>query len=307
MNISDTGMTIEQFNEEFLNIVDDPSKEKKASVAGSRFVRMKLREEGVMRRYFGELMEPVTHEDTRYQIDPNHSDSGYMLLDREPDSYALKLTMRGEPTGEYIQADKWIVPFKKFMSPVWEKNEMELKNIRMPITEVIRHNVILDMQEEEDTHFFKVLDSAITQTDNVINVTDTYFRKKHMKALFNMIDTNRLKADTLVMARPTLNDVYEWDYTEVGNLISRVTEDGVDELGLGGKRLITTSNTDVIPRGEIYAMTSPEFAGSAFELGDPRFWMQKKKDLLRMSSWFYSGFNLGNIKSVAKIVLADEE
>lgn len=300
-------MSVEQFNEEFLDIIDDPGKIKEASVAGSRFVRMKLREEGVMRRYFGELLERVSTEDTRYQIDPENSDSGYMLLDREPDSYALKMTMRGEPVAEYIQGDKWIVPFLKYASPVFEKNEMELRNIRIPITDIIRSNVILDMQQEEDTYFKRIVDAAIEQTGNSFTSQEQYFVKDDLTELFNMIDDNRLESAVIMMARPTLNDAYKWNFTEIGNLIETIVQDGVKQMRLGGKKLITTSNTDVLKRGEIYVFTEPEFFANAFTLGDPTFWMQKDKDILKMSSWYYAGFNIGNIKSCAKMELAPQE
>lgn len=298
-------ISAEQFNENFMNIIDDPAKIKEAAQAGSRYVRMKLREEGVMRRYFGDLMERVTTEDPRYQIDPENSDSGYMLLDREPDSYAMKMTMRGEPEAEYIQGDKWIVPFLKYGSPVFEKNEMELKNIRIPITDIIRQNVILDMQQQEDQYFFKIIEAAVNMTGNVYNSTKSYFQKDDLTKLFNMIDTQRLSAATIVMSRATLNDAYQWNHTEVGSLIETVVEDGVEQLRLGGKRLITTSNTDVIKPGNVYVFTQPEFFGSAFTLDDPTFWMQKDKDVLKMSSWYYAGFNIGNVKSVAKMQLSD--
>ena len=299
-------ISVEQFNEEFLELIDDPKLEKEASVVGSRYVRMKLREEGVMRRYFEDI-ERVTTEDNRYQIDPDNSDSGYMLLDREPDSYALRLTSRGEPTGEYIQGDKWIVPFQKYASPEWEKNEQELRNIRIPITDIIRQNVVLDMQEEEDLDFKNKLNAAIEISENEYVTTNDAFYKDDLTKLFNMIDHNRLKSHTIIMARPTLNDIYGWDYSEVGGLVTDAVENGVDDSRIGGKRLITTSNTDVIKPGEIYVLTAPEFLGESFDLHDPKFWMKKDKDMISMSSWYYNGFNIGNYKSVGRMVLADSE
>src|SRR5690606_22664884 len=159
-------ITVEQFNEHFLSLVEDPSMVKQAQQAGARFIRQKLREEGVMRRYFGDAFERVTTEDPRYQIDPGNSDTGYLLVDKEPNSYALRMTFRAQPQAEYIQGQKFIVPFAKYESPVFEKNEMELRNIRMPITDVIRSNVLLDLQEQEDRYFFEVLDTAIQVTGN---------------------------------------------------------------------------------------------------------------------------------------------
>jgi len=263
---------------------------------------MRLREEGVMRRFFGDI-ERVTTEDTRYQIDHENSDTGYMLLDREPDSYALRLSMRGEPTSEYFRGDKWLIPFEKFASPVFEKNEMELRNIRIPITDIIRTNVILDMQQEEDIKFFKKCDAAIALSGNLYNSTNSEFKKDDLTKLFNILDINRLKADTIIMHRATLNDVYQWNHTEVGGLITNIIENGVEQQRIAGKRLITTANSDVIAPGHIYVTTEKDFFGEAFDLGNPTFWMQKDKDLLKMASWYFTGMNIGNYKAVGKMVL----
>ncbi len=211
---------------------------------------------------------------------------------RRPDSIAARtvLTFLRAVFDENYQKGNWHLDPEK----------------EMYIRRSFPENVVLDMQEKEDNYFFKILDAAVNLNGNEFNSTSDYLKKDDFNTLFNMIDTKRLKADTLVMHRATLNDAYRWNYTEVGGLITRSIEDGVEQLKLGGKRLITTSNTDVIDPGVVYVATSPEFFGSAFELGDPTFWMQKDKDLLRMSSWYYAGFNLGNYKSIGKMVLNTE-
>ena len=58
-------VSTEQFNEHFMSIVEDPSMIKQATEVGSQFIRQKLREDGVMRRYFGDAFETVTTEDPR--------------------------------------------------------------------------------------------------------------------------------------------------------------------------------------------------------------------------------------------------
>lgn len=296
-------ISVEQFNERFMSVVEDPSMIKQASMAGAQFIRQKLREDGVMRRYFADDFERVTTEDPRYQIDPGNSDTGYLLVDKEPDSYALQMTFRGQPQAEYIQGDKFIVPFSKFQSPVMEKNEMELRNIRMPITEVIKVNLLYDLQEKEDKYFFSVLDAAAASTNSVIQDTRTGITKNGLKNLFNRIETKRLRAETLIMSAVTLNDMLEWQHQDIGERVGAVVEQGIPYTTLFGKRLITTSNVDVIEPGVIYALVNPHWLGIAGTLGDPTFWIQKQMDLLRMSCWYYGGFNIGNVRGVAKLTL----
>lgn len=298
------GMTTEQFNENFVNMIDDPNFVKEASMRGAQYVKLKLREEGIMRRYFGDDMEPVTPEDPRYQIDIENVDSGYMLLDREPDSYALKMNFRGEPTAEYIKSDKWIVTFLKYISPEFQKDEAELRNIRIPITDLIRKQLVFELQQQEDLYFKKVIDTAIATTGKLHTSTSNYFKKDDLTELYNMIDDDRLEATTVIMARATLNDAYKWNHSEVGTLVKEVWDNGVKTLTLGGKKLILTSNRDVIKRGEIYTLTDTDYFGAAFTLGNPTFWMQKDKTLLKMATWYYAGFNIGNVRSVAKMELS---
>ncbi len=300
-------ISIEQFNEHFMSIVEDPSMIKQAQQAGSQYIRQKLREDGVMRRYFGDYMERVTTEDPRYQIDPGNSDTGYLLIDKEPDSYALQMTFRAQPQAEYVMGDKFIVPFAKYQSPVFEKNEMELKNVRMPITDVIRVNVLYDMQEKEDLYFKNVLDTAIETTDNLVTSGEELLNKSDLRKLINMVETKRLRVEALVMALPTLNDALEWQHNDIGDTVSRVVRDGVPYDTLFGKRLITTINTDVLKPGELYALVAPDFLGVAATLGDPTFWLQKQMDLLRMASWYYAGFNIGNVRGIARLELASYE
>ncbi len=292
----------QQLNQGFIEIMDR-GMEKQASQAGAQYVKMKLRQEGIMRRYFGEV-ERVTEHDDRYQIDHNNTDTGYMLLEKEPDSYAMRLTAKGQPDGHYIQGNKYQVPFEKFTSPKFEKNEMELRNIRMPITEVIRKNVVLDMQEEEDGKFFNKLNASIEETGQIYTTTEEYFSKNDVTSFLNLIDVNRLRTDCIIMHRSTLNDIFKWNHLDVGDLITKVIENGVERQKFAGKELITSINTDVIKPGEIYGLTSPDYLGAAFDLGDPQFWMQKKEDMFRMSSWYYNGFNIGNTKGVSKMVIA---
>lgn len=300
-------ISVEQFNENFFSLLDDPSRVKEAQQAAARFIRQKLREEGVMRRYFADSFERVTTEDPRYQIDPENSDTGYLLVDKEPDSYALKMTFRAQPQAEYVMNQKFIVPFAKYISPVFEKQEMELRNIRMPITDVIRANVFLDLQEKEDNYFFQELETALQINGNHLQLPNKYLVKANLETLLNMIETKRLRVAAFLMADSTLNNTLRWEHNDIGDVVERVVEQGVVWRTLFGKKLVTTVNTDVIPYGEVWALVSPEFLGVAAMLGDPTFWLRKHMDLLQMASWHYMGMNIGNVRGVARIRLAPSE
>ncbi len=299
-------ITVEQFNENFMSLIDDPAMFKKAQVAASQYVRMKLREEGVMRRYFNDLMERVTVEDPRYQIDPENADTGYLLIDKEPDTYALRMTYRAQPRAEYIMGQKFIVPFAKYESPVFEKQEMELRNIRMPITDVIRSNLVYDLQEAEDKYFLKVLETAIEVTENQVVSDEGELSKRALKNLLNKIESDRLRVDAFIMSQTTINDALTWEHSDIGDEVREVVINGVKWPTLFGRRLVTTTNSDVLPKGVVYALTAPNFLGTAATLGDPTFWLKKEKDMLQMAAWYYAGFNIGNIKGAARLILTGD-
>ena len=70
-----------------------------------------------------------------------------------------------------------------------------------------------------------------------------------------------------------------------------------------GKKLIVTNKGDLVPEKSIYAFAAQEFLGKFFILNDTKFWVEKKRNLIKWSAYETLGMGIGNIQGVAKITL----
>lgn len=128
----------------------------KVSAAGGTFIQEKIRESSFARRIIppkqalAEHLQRRTTEDTQYFLD-----------DLEPDSMAMEINMRGEPTKVYSEGDRYEIPFSTISTPRFTKAEDELRSYRMPFTAVIEQNSIKDLQEIEDTAFMRHVRSGL--------------------------------------------------------------------------------------------------------------------------------------------------
>ena len=253
-----------------------------------------------MRRYFGDAFETVTTEDRDIKSTKN-SDTGYLLIDKEPESYALQMTFRGQPQAEYITGSKFIVPFSKFQSPVMEKNEMELRNIRMPITRIIQTNLLYDMQEQEDLYFKSILDTAVTVTSNAATSSSERLTKADLRELINLVE-QAVAYRSVHHGTTTLNDALEWQHNDIGDTVSEVVEMACPTTlcsGNASSPLQTPMSLNTVK----LRFGGTRLLGRCGLFGQPILGT-KKMDLLRMASWYYAGVNLGNIRGVARLRLA---
>jgi hypothetical protein len=93
-------------------------------------------------------------------VSVNH-DTLVKIVDIEPQSRAMTLTFRGQPTARFIRAPRAEVPFFTISSEKFEKTEQELLAYEMPITKIIEDNSVKDMQEIKDREFLRTSESAV--------------------------------------------------------------------------------------------------------------------------------------------------
>ena len=61
--------------------------------------------------------------------------------------------------------------------------------------------------------------------------------------------------------------------------------------------------TDILQQGDIYAFTAPEFLGKFLVLNNTKFYIDKVANLIMFQAYEDIGIGLGNISSIAKLVL----
>jgi len=130
-------------------------KEKMAEYGGS-YIRDRLREVSYARKVLPP--EQVTRADCQRSV--NH-DTLVKIIDIEPQSRAMAISFRGQPTARFIRGDRAECAFFTISSEQFQKNEQELLAYEMPITKIIEENSVKDIQEIEDREFTTHIEAAV--------------------------------------------------------------------------------------------------------------------------------------------------
>jgi len=294
-------LTAETINELFLQKLDSKEGMDKVAMAGSAFIRQKIREVSFARKIINP--EYVTQADCQRSV---KHDGLVKIVDIEPDSKATIINFRGEPDTTYISGERFEIPFFLVASDDFQKTEEELLAYEMPLTEVIEKNSVKDIQKQEDSAWIKKFDAAIAldasnQSATVSLDTDGSIKKSSFVTLFDMLDGQELKVDTLLMNGKTFNKLLLYPATSVGDQIgSQVTINGYTYSTLFGKKLIVTNKVDLVGNA-IYAFAPQEYLGKFFILNDLKFWIDKKRNIITWGAYETIGAGIGNTKAAVKI------
>jgi len=310
-------------------------KDKMAQLTGS-WIRDRLREVSFMRHILPP--EQVTRTDCQRSV--NH-DLLVKIVDVEPQSKAMSIDFRGQPTARFIRAPRAEVPFFTISSEKFEKTEQELLAYEMPITKVIEDNTVKDIQEIEDREGLRHVEAGIqalqTETNATTNVkyNATTIRALNANAkkvsvvkgelalaadgvdfevrplqrpdlvnLFKLIDGNRLRGERMLMTEVDFDDVLQWTLEDFGDRMSSETVvDGYKYNTLLGRKLIRTIKTDILRPGNVYFFAAPQFFGKFYVLNNTKFYIDKIANRITWQSWEDIGMAVINIAAARKLEL----
>ena len=145
----------EVLNELFLSKLGTEAGKEKIAALGSDYIRDRLREEG----FAGKVLPRKTVTRADLQVSVNH-DTLVKIVETEPESRAMSMSFRGQPDVNYYTAPRFEVPFHTVGSERYEQTEQELMAYQMPITQIIKRNIVNDIQEVEDSVFLNHVESA---------------------------------------------------------------------------------------------------------------------------------------------------
>jgi hypothetical protein len=324
-------------NNLFVQNLDSWQGKEKLSAAGGTFIRDRLREEMFTSHIL--TQEPVTRADC--QVSTAH-DTLVKLIWVEPESRAMTLTFRGEPTARFIRADRCEVPFMTIASEKFEKTEQELQVYDFAITKVIEDNSVKDMGEIVDREFLIHCESAvqaIQAEDNSVvtapildattinggappiessvrkgelarqpGTTDNAYvwplQRPDIVAICKMLDGRRLRSKTLLFTEYDFDDLNAWTLEDFGDkLESETAVEGFKYSTLIGKTFVRTIKTDILRPGNIYCFAAEEFLGKFFVLNATKFYIDKIANLVTWMSWMDVALAIVNVKSVVKLEL----
>jgi len=294
-------------NELFIRKAATEEGREKIAMEGTAFLRTKLREVSFARK----ILPPQYVTVAELQRSVNH-EQFVKLVEKEPDSTAMVVSFRGGPDINYIEGERYEVPFFPIASEQFEKLEEELLAYEVSITELIERNAVLDIQKIEDQAFIRKVNTAVTHAGNAITgsyngstgeILTTDFRR-----LFDLLDGNELRSETLLMNTKTFNRIVVTGSGSStfgdGTVLDKITVEGYDFPTLFGRRLVVTNKVSLVPDGQVYAFAAPEFMGHFFVLKDATFDMEKKWNLIQFRASETIGMAIGNTKAVAKLTVS---
>lgn len=297
-------MDARTINDVFLQKMDTEDGMRKIAADGASFVREKLREASFARQ----ILPPQYVTQADLQVSVNH-DGVVKIIELEPDSKAMAINFRGEPTSNYVEGKRIELPFHSVSSELFQKAEEELLAYRMPLTQVIEQNAVLDIQKVEDQAFLRQVDAAIAVESSA--VTGTYASgavpEAKIKELVNVIDGNQLQSEILLMDTKMFNNLVISNNTQGtfgdGGMKGEIAVNGYKYPTLYGRRIIVSNKTDLLDN-TIYAFAAPHFLGEFCVLNDTKFDIEKKRNIISFSAYESVGMVIANTKAVAKLTLS---
>jgi len=298
-------MDARTINDLFLRKLDTQEGMDKVAADGAAFIREKLREVSFARK----ILPPMYVTQTDLQVSTQH-DGVVKIIELEPDSKAMLVNFRGKPTTNYLEGKRVEMPFHTISSEEFQKLEEELLAYRMPLTQIIEQQAVLEIQKIEDETFLRHIDAAVALSTNVVaanygangGIPESAFRD-----LFNKIDGKQLQTDVMLMDTTTFNRIIIDNNTQGtfgdGGMKGEIAVNGYKYPTLYGRRIIVSNKTDLLTN-KIYSFTSPEFLGEFNILNDTKFDIDKKRNLISFSAYETIGMIIANSKGAARLDLS---
>jgi hypothetical protein len=320
----------EVFNRELLAALtgpgDDATLTKKASQVATQAIKRRLRETGWMREILP--MKPLPASELgRY---PAEEDNLFTVDEMEPDQPgAVSLPLNDSHRTHYFRGQGFITRFFKIATPEWVKNVHELAVYKkIDLQKVIVDNSLKDMMTHEDTRFIGWIDAILgaaggangaagvqqnfdysaggldepaSTGGNGVSITRENFRRFTLSHL----EDRELNNGIFLVNRKTAKEHLGWGRDEVGGdkaqeLLFKGNA-ALEKLELFGVPILSTMKRDLIADGEVYQFAEPDYLGKAYSLKDVTMYVERKKDLIRISAEEIIGVSIANVAAVNKV------
>lgn len=272
------------------------------------FLRDRIRETSVLNR----ALPPVVL--TENQIERNTAnDWPLKRVEIEPDSKAFILGFRGKGSAQFMEGRKYEVYFTKIETEHFKKTREELMTMRYPVMDVVNNNFVLDMQEQLDKMFQTRLVAAAGLSGNTGAITAADIKGTFKDGVITCVKSvigKRRRVARLIMTEGCWLNLAKLEPDKIGyENVGRIALNGVSaEKSFLGYEVITSINNATAggawSDSEIFVVSSPDFLGSNFILGDVQQEMKREGNMLEWYAWADQGTEIGNVSSVGKITIS---
>ncbi len=286
---------------------NDNEQTKQAQDAVNDFIRVRMREDGFLRRIIPPVQ--ITNDELDRQVD---TDKPVKIVDKEPESpAAVSMPFAALPRGKYIRGPRFRVMFARILTPKFTKDIDELRTWDMDIRQVLSDNSIKDMLAEEDGTFISEVNALLVGPDIVVPATGTIQHKTISggitrdtinDALKIMPSTpNHLETATMLVNNVTAKEFQKWGRDEIGgDLAQDILINGFMEREWFNTRVLITIKRDLVPDNTVFMFAQPKFLGKFFILEDTTMYIDRKAYMLEFFAWETIGASIANVAAVAR-------
>jgi hypothetical protein len=287
---------------------DDWGLKKEAADAINDYTRVKMREDGFLRR----IIPPVTITNDEFdrQVD---TDKPVKVIDLEPDApEAVSVPFAALTVNRYIRGPRYRVMFDRILTPKFTKDVDELRTYDMDIRQILSDISIKDMLATEDGKFVATLNSLLLGANVVIpstgvaqyvTISGGITRDTLAEAMKVLPRTpSHLNVATVLINNVSIWDIVKWGRDEVGGDMSQeLLRTGFAEREIMGVRMIITIKRDLVPDSTIFLFAEPKFMGKFFILEDTTMYIDRRAYMLEFFAYESLGACVANVAAVGRV------
>ena len=194
------------------------------------------------------------------------------------------------------------------------KSSAMLATIRLNNIAVAAGGVIGFTTGAEVDAFFKgtptVAPIANPINSNIVLSTNTYLRRETLDELAKIMSQRQLQLRVVLMSEFDFSSTIRWFADEIGHdIASKITVDGYKEATIGGYTIISTIKTNrrLVRPGHIYGFADKSALGKFLQLQAPKFWINKRANIIQMRGWETVGAGIGNVNGCSLLMLSGAE
>lgn len=285
----------------------DPMMTKEAIDAINDFTRVKMREDGFLRRIMPPLQ--ITNEELDRQVS---TDKPVKVVDKEPDSpAAISVPFATLPMNLYIRGPRYLVMMDRILTPRFTKDVDELRTWIMDIRQVLSDNAIKDMLAEEDGKFINAVNTAIVGAGSTVPTSGVVQYEQiaggiTRDTLWDMMKImpntpSNLEVHTCLLNNITIKEVCKFGRTEMGGDMSQdIMRDGWSEQEFMGVRWIVTIKKEIVATNSCYMFADPKFIGKHYTLEDTTMYIRREAYMLEFFAYETNGASIGHTSGLAR-------
>lgn len=307
-------VNVKELNRNFLDKLtsDSPELVKEAQSGADDYLRMRMREDGFLRRIIPPT--PITPDEL------DRDDTSVLpskVVDKEPESpAAVSLPFATLPMNWYITQNRYRINLGRIETPRFTTDVGELYTADADIRAILSANAIKDALAEEDGTFIAVVNTLVGNEDVVVpaagialnqTIAGGVTRATVNDAFMILDQTPAAVPLATVLANQTMaKQIQKWGRDEFGGDISEeIARNGLAERTLFGARWLFTIKRNLVPDNVIYMFAPPKYLGRFYVLDDLTMHLKKEAYFMWWFAYELIGCGIGNQLALARVRFTD--